>query len=158
MLMPMTMANRCRASGRALWFGPFALLAACHAAPPPPPLDDTARDAAALPETAPSPAHRAKPAVPARLRATGTEPFWGAVLDGATLTYSTPDFPAGIRITVARRDSATGATFTGALDGKPLALTIAPGACSDGMSDRIYSFTAVREIGPEIARGCANAD
>ncbi|MEO0030360.1 MAG: hypothetical protein RIS94_118 [Pseudomonadota bacterium] len=131
-------------------------LAACHRASPPP-LDDTAHDAATLPYPAPVPAPT-RSSVPVRLKATGTEPFWGAAIDGPTLTYSTPDFPNGIRITVARADKPSSATFTGALDGKPLTLTVTPGACSDGMSDRIYSFTAVREIGPDIARGCANAD
>lgn len=136
------------------------LVAGCHRAPPSP-VDDTARDAAAAseagPEAVPSVHHAASPSpVPSRLRATGTEPFWGAVIDGAVLTYSTPEFPAGIRISVSRKDEPGGATFAGTLDGKPLSLDIAPGACSDGMSDKIYSFTAVRQIGPEIARGCAN--
>lgn len=137
---------------------PLWTVAACHPAAPPPPVDDTAKDAAAQPDPAPPPAPRPsnKPAIPVTLRATGTEPFWGAMIDGAVLTYSTPEFPNGIRITVSRADKPGSAVFTGALDGKPLTLTVAPGTCSDGMSDKVYSFTALREIGPDSARGCAD--
>ncbi|MDF8331952.1 COG3650 family protein [Novosphingobium cyanobacteriorum] len=135
---------------------PLLTVAACHPAAPPPPVDDTARDAAPQPDPAPSPKAAAKPAIPAKLHATGTEPFWGAIVDGAVLTYSTPEFPNGIRITVSRAEKPGSAVFTGALDGKPLTLTVAPGTCSDGMSDKVYSFTALREIGPDSARGCAD--
>ena len=93
--------------------------------------------------------------VPAKLRATGTEPFWGASVDGANLVYTTPEFPSGIRVTVIRRDGPGTATFTGNLDGKPLTLTIEQGPCSDGMSDTIYPMTARREIGPDTEQGCA---
>lgn len=93
--------------------------------------------------------------IPARLRATGTEPFWGAAIDGPGLVYTTPEFPAGMRVTVIRRDGPGRAIFTGTLDGKPLTLTIERGPCSDGMSDTIYPMTARREIGPDIERGCA---
>jgi uncharacterized membrane protein len=95
--------------------------------------------------------------VPARLRATGTEPFWGASVTGANLVYTTPEYPAGIRVTVIRRDGPGTATFTGNLDGKPLTLTIEQGPCSDGMSDAIYPMTARREIGPDTEQGCAKA-
>lgn len=131
------------------------LLGACHKATIPP-VDDTATNVAAMPAPTPTPDAKPQPSpVPAKFQATGTEPFWGASVDGATLTYTTPEFPNGIRITVARRDSGGSADYSGTLDGKPLTLKVAPGQCSDGMSDRIYPFTAVREIGPDIARGCA---
>jgi len=141
----------------------FLAAGACHRAAVPP-VDDTASDVAALPGPAPAPA-RSHPSpgrapvpapVPAKFKATGTEPFWGAAVDGATLVYTTPEFANGIRITVTRRDSAGSAEYAGTLDGKPLSLKVTPGPCSDGMSERIYRFTAVREIGPDIARGCAD--
>ncbi len=133
-------------------------VAGCHK-PVAPPVDDTASDAAALP--APPAMSRdavqSKPSpVPRTFKAVGTEPFWGAEVDGQALVYSTPEFVSGIRITVTRRETADGAEYVGALDGKPLMLKVAAGQCSDGMSDRIYRFTAVREIGPDIARGCAD--
>jgi uncharacterized membrane protein len=94
-------------------------------------------------------------ALPARLRATGTEPFWGVDIDGTALTYSTPDFPAGTKITVTRRAGPDFVEFAGTLDGKPLTLRIVAGPCSDGMSDRVYPYAVTREIGPDIERGCA---
>lgn len=87
----------------------------------------------------------------------GTEPFWAATVDGATVTYSTPDFPGGVRVALRRQDSATGATLTATLDGKPLMLDIRPGGCSDGMSDRVYRYRAVRMVGTETAQGCADS-
>ena len=142
----------------------IAALAACSKQATLPPVDATAPDAAASaaiearvaaqPERAPL----ARPLeLPKRLRALGTEPFWSADLSGATLTYGTPDFPSGISITVARRDGPGYAEWSGALDGKPLALRVEKGPCSDGMSDRIYPYRATRAIGPEIEHGCARA-
>ncbi|MCW1383089.1 hypothetical protein OLX02_09665 [Novosphingobium sp. KCTC 2891] len=142
----------------------FLLLAGCSR-PAPAPVDATAPDAAAsaevqaraAPGSPASPSAAAVPAIamPERLRAVGTEPFWGADIDGATLTYSTPEFPDGIRITVARQVGATFVEYSGTLDGKPLTLRIEKGPCSDGMSDQIYTYRATRAIGPDIERGCA---
>ncbi|WP_225205493.1 COG3650 family protein [Novosphingobium huizhouense] len=160
-----------------------ALLAGCSKPPATPPVDATAPDAAASaaiearvsaapPSPAPTaaaapaagPAGAADPVpvggsldLPRKLRAIGTEPFWSADVVGATLTYGTPDFPAGMSITVARRDGPGFAEWSGALDGKPLTLRVEKGPCSDGMSDRIYQFRATRTIGPETEQGCARA-
>ena len=38
----------------------------------------------------------------------------------------------------------------------PFALEIAPGDCSDGMSDRRYAYTANLRIGAKAYRGCAD--
>lgn len=139
------------------------LLAACSPRQPVPAPDespaaqDAGQAAASDPAGAPpASAVNARP-IPAKLRAIGTEPFWSATIDGTTLIYKTPEFPAGSHITVTRRDGAGAAIFTGALDGKPLALTVEQGPCSDGMSDEIYPMTAKREIGPDTERGCAKA-
>ena len=37
-------------------------------------------------------------------------------------------------------------------------LSVTPGACSDGMSDRTYPFTATLLIGNEQRQGCAWTD
>ena len=141
----------------------LAGLAACSKQPASP-IDATAPDAVAsadvqarVPVLPKAPAKSA-PALldlPDRLRALGTEPFWSADIAGATLTYGTPDFPSGVSITVARRDGADFAEWSGALDGKPLTLRVEKGPCSDGMSDRIYPYRVTRTIGPEIEQGCA---
>ena len=45
--------------------------------------------------------------------------------------------------------------FTGSLDGEPFVLTLRPENCSDGMSDRSYSYGADLNIAGEEHRGCA---
>lgn len=113
-------------------------------APPPPP-----------PATTPSAA--AEPIVPRELRALGTEPFWGAEIKGATLTYTTPEDQTGQAIPVERRDTAIGAVFSGTLDGRPLVLTLAEHPCSDGMSDQTHPFKAVLMLGSQRRTGCAGS-
>ena len=39
--------------------------------------------------------------------------------------------------------------------GAKVTLTITPGKCSDGMSDRTYAFTAALTIGDHAMHGCA---
>lgn len=114
--------------------------------------------AAAEPTPVPAPKPSPAPQVPARFRATGTEPFWGAKVDGGALTYSTPEFPDGTVVEVTRKQAGDSVIFSGTLDGKPLELAISAGPCSDGMSDRVYDWTATRTIGPDVQRGCAASD
>lgn len=93
-----------------------------------------------------------------RLRAVGTEPFWGARIEGRCVTYSTPDNPDGTRIWTRLTGSASQRIWTGALDGQRFVLELqkAIGAsCSDGMSDRRYPFDAKLQLGNARERGCA---
>jgi uncharacterized membrane protein len=122
------------------------LLAAACAAPMSPP----------SPRQQPSAPDGQGPVVPQRLRAVGTEPFWAAIIDGATLTYMTPDDQRGARIEVRREDAAGAAAFTGVLAGRPLRLRVYPAQCSDGMSDRVYRYAAELDLGWERRRGCAS--
>jgi uncharacterized membrane protein len=103
----------------------------------------------------PAPAQAAAPKLPARFRATGTEPFWGAEVAGATLRYSTPEFPDGTAVPVTRAVKDGAVVFSGTIDGKPIELAVSAGPCSDGMSDTVYPWSAARTIGPDIERGCA---
>lgn len=89
------------------------------------------------------------------ITALGNEPFWSARIEGAQLTYSTPDNIEGTAIAVTRFAGNGGLGFSGALDGAPLQLAITPGKCSDGMSDRSYPFTATLAISDTVLRGCA---
>ncbi len=93
-----------------------------------------------------------------RVRFLGTEPFWGGSVVGDEMTYETPDKPAGERITVARFAGRGGLSYSGALAGAKLTMTITPGSCSDGMSDRRFPFTVMLQIGDAMRNGCAYSD
>ena len=88
----------------------------------------------------------------------GTEPFWGARIANGTLNYSTPENIDGQEIAVTRFAGRGGLSFSGELDGEALDLAVTPGECNDGMSDRIYPFTATMQIGSRQLMGCAHRE
>ena len=92
------------------------------------------------------------------LHLTGTEPFWGAVLAGDTLTWTSPAIPQGVAVAVSRFAGRGGIGLSGTLEGKTLDVTITPGTCSDVMSERHYPFTATVLLGGETREGCAWGD
>jgi uncharacterized membrane protein len=94
-------------------------------------------------------------ALPDTFTALGTEPFWAAKVAGDRLTYMTPEDQAGQTIAVVREDGAELVELRGTLAGKPLALTISKGPCSDGMSDVVYRWSVERRLGDDVQRGCA---
>ncbi|QZD94513.1 COG3650 family protein [Qipengyuania gelatinilytica] len=89
---------------------------------------------------------------------TGTEPFWGGEISGTEARYSTPENPDGTAFAVQRFAGNNGLGFTGAIMGAPFDLTITPGDCSDGMSDRTYPYTATLLLGGNQRNGCAYTD
>jgi uncharacterized membrane protein len=91
------------------------------------------------------------------LRAIGTEPFWGASIQGRCVTYSHPEDQQGTRVwTRFTPGAGGGGTWRGALYGKPFVLTARPEAgCSDGMSDNRYPLAVDLTVGGEERRGCA---
>ncbi len=92
----------------------------------------------------------------AALRATGTEPFWGARVEGRCVTYSHPDDPKGSRVWTRFTAAPGGGTWSGTLDGKRFELSIRPRrGCSDGMSDKSYPLSAELVVGGEKRSGCA---
>ena len=122
---------------------------------------EVASAAPAPPETAPTGIAAGKSARFAAIRAdeiirfTGTEPFWGGVVTGAELVYSTPENQQGETIAVRRFAGNNGLGYSGMRGGAPFDMTITPGACSDGMSDRTYPFTVTLKLGEEQRNGCA---
>jgi uncharacterized membrane protein len=91
------------------------------------------------------------------LRAVGTEPFWGARIDGRCVTYSHPEDQAGTRVWTRYSAGANGSgTWSGALGGRPFVLRARPQPdCSDGMSDRRYPIAVALTVGGEERTGCA---
>lgn len=91
------------------------------------------------------------------LRAVGTEPFWGARIEGRCVTFSDPEDPNGTRIwTRFTAAPGGGGVWLGALDGRPFALrTRARPNCSDGMSDKSYPLAVELTVRGERRSGCA---
>lgn len=92
------------------------------------------------------------------IRLVGTEPFWGGTVSAGVLMYSTPEDQAGEAIAVRRFAGNNGLGFSGIRNRSALDLTITPGKCSDGMSDRTYPFAATLKLGDEQRNGCAWTD
>ena len=90
------------------------------------------------------------------VKAIGTEPFWGARVEGRCVTYSTPEDQAGTRIWARFNPGPDGGVWVGTFQGKPFKLItrLRPG-CSDGMSHRVYPQEVMLTVGGEERRGCA---
>jgi len=136
------------------------VLAACQPAP---------RAESAAPTAAPSPATVATPAAPVatravchvdtgagcgHFRALGTEPGWLAVIAlgpaptlHAELDYGERKYDVAL---TAGKDGWSGQ----AADGSFISLSLRPGACSDGMSDRAWPASATVLAGEKRYEGC----
>lgn len=140
-------------------FAPLAFVAACAQ-----PAGEQAEQAATQESsagTAPTaPQEGAESQVPASFRALGTEPFWAVISSetgtGAGLRYSTPENIDGTQVTI--EDEIVQPALrrlTGTMDSKSFTIELTPGQCSDGMSDRVYPYTAHLGIDGESFAGCA---
>ncbi|MXP45618.1 COG3650 family protein [Allopontixanthobacter sediminis] len=92
------------------------------------------------------------------IRFTGTEPFWGGQVEGTMLTYSTPENIDGETIAIKRFAGNHGLGLSGKLGEAAFDMTVTPGECSDGMSDRVYPFTVTLSIDGEMREGCGWTD
>lgn len=91
-----------------------------------------------------------------RLKAIGTEPFWGARIEGRCVMYSTPEDQNGTRVWARFSGSRDAGLWVGALGGKPFELRTSPSpGCSDGMSDRRYPVAVALTVNGERRTGCA---
>jgi uncharacterized membrane protein len=88
-------------------------------------------------------------------RAFGNEPFWSVRVDGDTLVFSTPENQAGTVLQARRVPSLVGVVMLGEENGREFNLSIAPGECSDGMSDNRYQHTATWMYRDTTYHGCA---
>ena len=97
-----------------------------------------------------------KPVPANRLRAIGTEPFWGARIEGRCVTYSHPEDQDGTRVWTRFTGTATNGSWSGALGGSPFVLRTRPQpGCSDGMSDNRYPIAVALTVNGEQRTGCA---
>ena len=103
--------------------------------------------------------HDGEPVPANSIRAVGTEPFWGASVEGRCVTYSTPEDQDGTRIWTRFTGSAENGRWQGALGGKPFVMVTKPQAgCSDGMSDNRYPIAVELTVNGERRTGCARPD
>lgn len=93
----------------------------------------------------------------AAIGAVGTEPFWGARVDGRCITYSHPENQQGTRVWTRYTAGPDGlAVWVGQLDGKKFEMRVRPEAgCSDGMSDKRYPLAVELQVDGEQRKGCA---
>lgn len=89
------------------------------------------------------------------IRFTGTEPFWGGTVTGTRLLWQTPENIDGETLAVRRFAGNNGLAYTGTVGEQSFDMTITPGTCSDGMSDRAYPYTVTLKLGAEQRHGCA---
>lgn len=91
------------------------------------------------------------------IRAVGTEPFWGARVEGRCVTYSTPENQQGVRIWTRYTAGQNGrGAWVGQLDGQKFEMRVRPEAgCSDGMSDESYPMAVELSVNGESRKGCA---
>lgn len=91
-----------------------------------------------------------------RIRAVGTEPFWGARIDGRCVTFSHPEDQSGSRVWTRFSGTVQSGVWSGAYEGKPFVLrTRRQADCSDGMSDRRYPIAVTLSVLGEDRQGCA---
>lgn len=89
---------------------------------------------------------------------TGTEPFWGMRIENGKAKYTNPDNPEGRDFGVTRFAGNNGLGFSGVWEGTAVTISLTPGQCSDGMSDRTYPYVATIALGETTLRGCGYTD
>lgn len=129
-------------------------LAACGADHGEPEASDPAATPALAPGPGPQPpsvAEAPEPGAEQAFDAVGTEPFWAVQVRKDSLRLSRPDYAEVI--VAAPPPGAKGETLAWTTDAMTISIT--PGACSDGMSDRRYVYVAEVKLGRETLKGCA---
>ena len=147
-------------------------LAGCQQAPDAPPPRPSQTESSAIkaagsptrtppvsaePTPIPAPKPSAAPTlVPSKhFQALGTEPFWSVEVLPGKMRFSSPEQLDGITFPATATSLGSGYRYVGTMANTKVTLTITPGKCSDGMSDRTYAFTAALTIGDRYMRGCA---
>lgn len=106
---------------------------------------------APAPVTAAAPPPVVAPPQAPEFDAVGTEPFWAVQVRKDGLRLSRPDYAEVIVTAPAPRADGDALVWTA----EGLTVTVRPGACSDGMSDRRYLYLAQVQVGTEVLKGCA---
>lgn len=92
------------------------------------------------------------------LTAVGTEPFWDLKFGRGDLFFHVNEARLRGRFVRPRITRGKAVWTTRTTGGRPMIVTVTPGPCSDGMSDRTYPLTVRVAIGPDRYEGCAASD
>lgn len=87
--------------------------------------------------------------------ARGAEPFWRADVKGTTISITRPEPPEVVATNAALATAGATGTWTAQAGTTPVVLVVTKGACSDGMSDLKYDYTAELREGDAVLKGCA---
>ncbi len=87
----------------------------------------------------------------------GTEPFWGLKIRRDSLVLEEAGKTQVLAVNPGPRIEGGAAAWDSVsiASGGALRVRVAPGRCSDGMSERAYELTAVVEYEDRILKGCA---
>lgn len=87
----------------------------------------------------------------------GNEPFWAVVNAKEALRLERPGETPVLAQPIEWREEAGGWIVEGDSASGRLSLRLAPGFCSDGMSDALYAWTATARLGDAEFKGCGFA-
>ncbi|MBD2440288.1 COG3650 family protein [Nostoc sp. FACHB-110] len=90
--------------------------------------------------------------------ARGTEPFWSVTVSKSGIVYSSPEvkkqtFPYVAPLTAQGRSADFVRVYR--LRGNNTLILKKDNACSDGMSDKQYPYSAILILGNKVLEGCA---
>ncbi len=132
------------------------ILAACS---PQAPDGSTAPPPADAPPAAAPPAPAAPPVVPTDdfagdMEARGTEPLWAIKIGAKQIILQRPDQPDLVAANPGVALAGGKGTWTTKAGTEGLKVTLALEACSDGMSDLKYLYSAQVVLGDQTLKGC----
>ncbi|BAY22278.1 hypothetical protein NIES2100_20410 [Calothrix sp. NIES-2100] len=92
--------------------------------------------------------------------ASGTEPFWSITVSKRAIVYSSPDkpkqtFPYVTPLSASGRPANLVRVYRLKGTGNNILIIRQVSACSDGMSDKNYSYSATAILGNVVLDGCA---
>ena len=116
-----------------------------------------ARAAAAVPDTAVRADTPVGPGTAVRtFHVVGNEPFWSLEITAGMLRFRTPEDTAGVLFPQGARSVAGDTlTWSGSADSRTIEARLWPSECSDGMSDRVWTYRAIVRVDTTTYQGCA---
>jgi uncharacterized membrane protein len=86
----------------------------------------------------------------------GNEPFWALEITASGLRFRTPEDTAGALFPrVAPSAAGDTLTWAAAAGSRRIEARLWPSACSDGMSDRVWTHRAIVRVDTTTYQGCA---